>query len=90
MKSRITTPQTYTVYGLNSAKQVLKANRFEITTIDIHKNGPAENDPVISALLDEAAVVPRCWGKEKFTKEYKKCRTQGIACLLYTSDAADE
>ena len=79
MKSRITTPQTYTVYGLNSAKQVLKADRFEITAIDIHKNGPAEKDPVISALLEETAVAPRSWGKEKFTSEYKGYRTQGIA-----------
>ena len=79
MKSRITTPQTYTVYGLNSAKQVLKADRFEITAIDIHKNGPAEKDPVISALLKETAVAPRSWGKEKFTSEYKGYRTQGIA-----------
>ena len=79
MKSRITKPQTYTVHGLNSAKQVLKADRFEITAIDIHKNGPAENDPVISALLDEAAVVSRSCGKEKFTREYKGYRTQGIA-----------
>ena len=78
MKSRITIPQTYTVYGLNSAKQVLKADRFEITAIDIHKNSPAEKDPAISALLKETAVAHRSWGKEKFTKEYKGYRTQGI------------
>ncbi len=79
MKSRITKPQTYTVYGLNSAKQVLKADRFEITTIDICKNSAAEKDPVISALIKKTAVAPRSWGKEKFTREYKDYRTQGIA-----------
>ena len=78
MKSRITTPQTYTVYGLNSAKQVLKADRFEIITIDIQKNSPAQKDPAISAFLEVAAVVPRFLNKEKFTREYKGYRTQGI------------
>ena len=78
MKSRITTPQTYTVYGLNSAKQVLKADRFEIITIDIQKNSPAQKDPAVSALLEDVAVVPRFWNKEKFTGEYKGYRTQGI------------
>jgi 23S rRNA (guanosine2251-2'-O)-methyltransferase len=79
VKSRITTPQTYTVYGLNSAKQVLKAGRFEITAIDICKNCAAEKDPVISALLEETGIALRSWGKEKFTREYKGYRTQGIA-----------
>jgi len=79
VKSRITKPQTYTVYGLNSAKQVLKADRFEITAIDICKNAATEKDPVISALLEETVVAPRSWGKEKFTREYKGYRTQGIA-----------
>ena len=78
MKTRITTPQTYTVYGLNSAKQVLKADRFEIITIDIQKNSPAQKDPAISAFLEVAAVVPRFLNKEKFTREYKGYRTQGI------------
>ena len=78
MKSRITTPQAYTVYGLNSAKQVLKADRFEIITIDIQKNSPAQKDPAISAFLEVAAVVPRFLNKEKFTREYKGYRTQGI------------
>ena len=79
MKSRITTPQAYTVYGLNSAKQVLKADRFEIVAIDIQKNSPAEKDPAISALLEGTPVLPRSWNKEKFTREYKGYRTQGIA-----------
>ena len=79
MKSRITTPQAYTVYGLNSAKQVLKADRFEITAIDIYKNGPVEKDPVISAMLEETAIAPRSWSKEMFAREYKGYRTQGIA-----------
>ena len=79
MKSRITTPQTYTVYGLNSAKQVLKAGRFEITVIDICKNCAAEKDPVISALLEETGIALRSWEKEKFNREYKGYRTQGIA-----------
>ena len=78
MKSRITTSQAYTVYGLNSAKQVLKADRFEIITIDIQKNSPAQKDPAISAFLEVAAVVPRFLNKEKFTREYKGYRTQGI------------
>ena len=78
MKSRITTSQAYTVYGLNSAKQVLKADRFEIITIDIQKNSPAQKDPAISAFLEVAVVVPRFLNKEKFTREYKGYRTQGI------------
>ena len=78
MNSRITTPQAYTVYGLNSAKQVLKADRFEIVAIDIQKNSPAEKDPAISAFLEADAVVPRFLNKEKFTREYKGYRTQGI------------
>ena len=79
MKSRITRPQTYTLYGLNSAKQVLKAGRFEITAIDICKNCAAEKDPVISALLEETGIALRSWEKEKFNREYKGYRTQGIA-----------
>jgi len=79
VKTRITTPQTYTVYGLNSAKQVLKADRFEIVAIDIQKNSPAEKDPAISALLEGTPVLPRSWNKEKFTREYKGYRTQGIS-----------
>jgi len=78
VKTRITTPQTYTVYGLNSAKQVLKADRFEIVAIDIQKNSPAEKDPAIAALLEDAAVLPRSWNKENFTRKYKGYRTQGI------------
>ena len=79
MKTRITTPQTYTVYGLNSAKQVLKADRFEIIAIDIQKNSQAKKDPAISALLEDTAILPRSWTKENFTREYKGYRTQGIA-----------
>ena len=79
MKSRITRQQTYTLYGLNSAKQVLKAGRFEITAIDICKNCAAEKDPVISALLEETGIALRSWEKEKFNREYKGYRTQGIA-----------
>ena len=79
MKTRITTPQTYTVYGLNSAKQVLKADRFEIIAIDIQKNSQAKKDPAISALLEGTPVLPRSWNKEKFTREYKGYRTQGIS-----------
>ena len=79
MKSRRTAPHTYTVYGLNSAKRVLEANRFEITAIDIHKTGPAEKDSAILDLLKETAVVPRSLEKEKFNRKYKEYRTQGIA-----------
>ena len=79
MKSRITTPQAYTVYGLNSAKQVLKADRFEIIKIDIQKNSPAQKDPAILTLIEDTAIIPRSWNKEKFTREYKGYRTQGIA-----------
>ena len=79
MKSQRTAPQTHTVYGLNSAKQVLKTDRFEITAIDIHKNGPAQKDPVITDLLKEVTFAPRSWTNEKFDRKYKGYRTQGIA-----------
>ena len=69
MKSRITTPQAYTVYGLNSAKQVLKADRFEIITIDIQNMGLMD-DAHVEALRvpPEPRTITGNVGNEEFSE----------------------
>ena len=61
MKPQRIAPQTYRIYGLNGAIEVLNTEYYSINYIDIKSNSAAEKDHKINSLI-----------KNKMTQGLKK------------------
>ncbi len=78
MKPKRIVPQTYRVYGLNGAQEVLNANHYPINCIDIKSSSPAEKDQKISRLLENYKSKVNILNADTFAIKYNDLRTQGI------------
>ncbi len=78
MKPKRIVPQTYRVYGLNGAQEVLNANHYPINCIDIKSSSPAEKDQKISRLLENYKSKVNILNADAFAIKYNDLRTQGI------------
>ena len=78
MKPKRIQPQTYRVYGLNGAKEVLNANHYSINCIDIKSRSHAEKDRKISRLLENYKSKVNILNADTFAIKYNDLRTQGI------------
>lgn len=78
MKPKRILPQTYRVYGLNGAQEVLNANHYPINCIDIKSRSHAEKDQKISRLLENYKSKVNILNADTFAIKYNDLRTQGI------------
>ena len=78
MKPKRIAPQTYRIYGLNGALEVLNANHYSINYIDIKSSSTAEKDQKISRLLENNKSKVNILNSDSFAIKYNDLRTQGI------------
>ena len=78
MKPQRIAPQTYTIYGLNGALEVLNTEYYSINYIDIKSNSAAEKDHKINSLIKNHKSKVKILNAEKFSLKYNELRTQGI------------
>ena len=78
MKPQRIAPQTYRIYGLNGAQEVLNAGCYSINYIDIKSRSAAEKDKNISRLLSNYKSKVNILNADKFAIKYNDLRTQGI------------
>jgi len=71
-------PQTYTIYGLNGALEVLNAQDYSINYIDIKSRSAAEKDQKINSLIKNYKSKVKILNADKFSIKYSQLRTQGI------------
>jgi|TARA_B100000953_G_C17916088_1_gene389200 23S rRNA (guanosine2251-2'-O)-methyltransferase len=71
-------PQTYRIYGINGAQEVLNAGCYSINYIDIKSRSAAEKDQNISRLLSNYNSKVNILNADKFVIKYNDLRTQGI------------
>jgi len=70
--------QSYRVYGLNGAQEVLSSGHYSINHIDIKSRSVAEKHQVISRLLKNHKSKVNIIDSKKFGIKYNDFRTQGI------------
>ena len=68
---------TFTCVGINNAISILRSKRFTITNIDLLKNGRAEREKQLTALMS-SMPVNHC-EKNVFFLRYSQSKAQGIA-----------
>ena len=78
MKPQRIAPQTYTIYGLNGALEVLNAQDYSINYIDIKSRSAAEKDQKINSLIKNYKSKVKILNADKFSIKYSQLRTQGI------------
>ena len=78
MKPQRIAPQTYRIYGLNGAQEVLNAGCYSIIYIYIKSMSTAEKDQNISRLLSNYNSKVNILNADKFVIKYNDLRTQGI------------
>ena len=78
MKPQRIAPQTYTIYGLNGALEVLNAQDYSINYIDIKSRSAAEKDQKINSLIKNYKSKVKILNADKFSIKYTQLRTQGI------------
>ena len=78
MKPQRIAPQTYRIYGINGAQEVLNAGCYSINYIDIKSRSAAEKDQNISRLLSNYNSKVNILNADKFVIKYNDLRTQGI------------
>jgi len=70
--------QSYRIYGLNGAQEVLSSGQYSINHIDIKSRSVAEKHQVISRLLKNHKSKVNIIDSKKFGIKYNDFRTQGI------------
>tara|TARA_B100000131_G_scaffold275011_1_gene277326 strand:+ start:716 stop:1465 length:750 start_codon:yes stop_codon:yes gene_type:complete len=70
--------QSYRIYGLNGAQEVLSSGHYSINHIDIKSRSVAEKHQVISRLLKNHKSKVNIIDSKKFGIKYNDFRTQGI------------
>ena len=78
MKPQRIAPQTYTIYVLNGALEVLNAQDYSINYIDIKSRSAAEKDQKINSLIKNYKSKVKILNADKFSIKYSQLRTQGI------------
>lgn len=78
MKPQRIASQSYRVYGLNGAQEVLSSGHYSINHIDIKSRSVAEKHQVISRLLKNHKSKVNIIDSKKFGIKYNDFRTQGI------------
>ena len=68
---------TFTCVGINNAISILRSKRFTVTNIDLLKNGRAEREKQLTALMN-SMPVNHC-EKNVFSHKYSQGKAQGIA-----------
>ncbi|MBR99950.1 MAG: 23S rRNA (guanosine(2251)-2'-O)-methyltransferase RlmB [Candidatus Marinimicrobia bacterium] len=78
MKPQRIASQSYRIYGLNGAQEVLSSGHYSINHIDIKSRSVAEKHQVISRLLKNHKSKVNIIDSKKFGIKYNDFRTQGI------------
>lgn len=78
MKPQRIASQSYRIYGLNGAQEVLRSGHYSINHIDIKSRSVAEKHQVISRLLKNHKSKVNIIDSKKFGIKYNDFRTQGI------------
>ena len=78
MKPQRIASQSYRIYGLNGAQEVLSSGHYSINHIDIKSRSVAEKHQVISKLLKNHKSKVNIIDSKKFGIKYNDFRTQGI------------
>ena len=78
MKPQRIASQSYRIYGLNGAQEVLSSGHNSINHIDIKSRSVAEKHQVISRLLKNHKSKVNIIDSKKFGIKYNDFRTQGI------------
>ena len=78
MKPQRIASQSYRIYGLNGAQEVLSSGNYSINHIDIKSRSVAEKHQVISRLLKNHKSKVNIIDSKKFGIKYNDFRTQGI------------
>ena len=78
MKPQRIASQSYRIYGLNGAQEVLSSGHYSINHIDIKSRSVAEKHQVISKLLKNQESKVNIIDSKKFGIKYNDFRTQGI------------
>ena len=78
MKPQRIASQSYRIYGLNGAQEVLSSGHYSINHIDIKSRSIAEKHQVISRLLKNHKSKVNIIDSKKFGIKYNDFRTQGI------------
>ena len=78
MKPQRIASQSYRIYGLNGAQEVLSSWHYSINHIDIKSRSVAEKHQVISRLLKNHKSKVNIIDSKKFGIKYNDFRTQGI------------
>ena len=78
MKPQRIASQSYRIYGLNGAQEVLSSGHYSINHIDIKSRIVAEKHQVISRLLKNHKSKVNIIDSKKFGIKYNDFRTQGI------------
>lgn len=73
----------FTLYGINSTICVLDCNSFEISSIDILKDGRAEKNNLLMKKISRQSIVPTFYKKQSFYNKYPDIRSQGIVISFY-------
>ncbi len=78
MKPQRIASQSYRIYGLNGAQEVLSSGHYSINHIDIKSRSVAEKNQAISRLLKNHKSKVNIIDSKKFGIKYNDLRTQGI------------
>lgn len=72
----------FTIFGINNSISVLESDQFNLTKIDILKNGRAEKEKHLIYLINKLSFQPKFYDKQGFYQKYPDGRTQGIAVVI--------
>lgn len=77
----------FTLYGLNSAREVLREIPADIISINVQKTGQAEKDTRLKDLLKNNSLKVNRMERDAFSLKYPNRRTQGIVITFRKNPA---